>query len=169
MSTVERLLDELSNLDVAIIPCGDRIKINAPKGVLTPELIDRIRRNKSEILADKKTHTNKISPEKDRHHRHHRHSGGRLDHEIVTHGWDPETAALIQWFTEDGQYRIPDEPFRLSSWQLIVNPQLFRETLLFGISMGPEKTHFRHGTFKADLRRLKELFGEETRSEENNS
>ena len=84
-------------------------------------------------------------------------------------GWDRETASLIQWFLDEGQHRFPVEPFRLSPWQLIVNPHLFKESILFGISMGPEKIHILHGTITADLRRLKELFDNNPTSEEESS
>lgn len=79
-------------------------------------------------------------------------------------GWNPETAELIVWFLDEGQHRIPDEPFNFTPWKHCVDPKRCMESILFDISLEPGKTRLRHGTFRADLRRLKELFGEETNS-----
>ncbi|MFH1998902.1 MAG: hypothetical protein ABIK28_04430 [Planctomycetota bacterium] len=79
-----------------------------------------------------------------------------LDTRVIL--WDPETESLIQWFLDEGQYRLPTESFQLTPWQRVNDPEHFKEAILFGISVGPETTALRHGTFTADLRRLKELF-----------
>ena len=49
--TPRELLEKLQALDVEIIADGDRIRCNAPAGVLTPELKEEMSRRKPEILA----------------------------------------------------------------------------------------------------------------------
>jgi hypothetical protein len=45
------LLTELRERDVRLVPQGDALKVNAPRGRLTAELLDRLRRCKWELLA----------------------------------------------------------------------------------------------------------------------
>ncbi|MBU0755607.1 MAG: hypothetical protein KJ645_10745 [Planctomycetes bacterium] len=80
-------------------------------------------------------------------------------HSQANTGWVPETVSLILWFLDEGQHRLPAEPFQLTPWQRVVDPHLFKDALLFCISAGPEIANLRHGTFAADLKRLHELFG----------
>ena len=80
----------------------------------------------------------------------------------VSSTWDSETARLIQWFLEEGQHRIPTKPFQLTRWQRVVDPALFMESIHFGISIGPDKVNLWRGTFQADLKRLKELIGQDS-------
>lgn len=49
--TVSALLDELSGLDVRLEAEGDRLRVNGPRGILTPETLDRVKRHKGELLA----------------------------------------------------------------------------------------------------------------------
>jgi thioesterase domain-containing protein len=49
--TIPQLLGRLRGLGVEVSADGDRLRINAPKGVLTPELRDELGRRKAEILA----------------------------------------------------------------------------------------------------------------------
>jgi hypothetical protein len=107
-----------------------------------------------------------ISTEKDRHHRHHRHEAPSPAVPAPPrtpqsqHDWDPEIAALIRWFIDDGQHRIPDEPFQLCPWIEVTNPNRFKEALLFDISMGTDGSRYRCGGLTDDLRRLKEKLNE---------
>ena len=161
MSAVKRLLEQLSSLNVDVILCGDKLKINAPKGILTPELIHRIRQSKSEILAATHAHTNIIRSEKDRHHRHHRHDASSPVIPEPLHaaqsqtGWPPEAADLIRWFINEGQHLIPAEPFRLCPWIEITNPKRFGKYLRFTIGLGPDFVTNKNGKLTEDLRMLK--------------
>ena len=156
MKPAIELLEELQAQDVHITLIGRKLKINAPKGTLNPVLVERLRALKSDLLEEL-VHSKDNYKEKDRHHRHHRHSPSEEVGEKSL--WDPETSDLVQWFLEEGQHRIPTEPFQLTPWQRVVDPELFKESIHFGISMGPDKVGQWRGTFTADLRRLKELFG----------
>ena len=49
--TIPQLLGRLRGLGVQVSADGDRLRINAPKGVLTSELRDELGRRKAEILA----------------------------------------------------------------------------------------------------------------------
>lgn len=164
MSTINQLLKELSDLDIDVILCAKTVKINAPKGILTRELIERIRERKAEILSAKNTHPHMISSEKDRHHRHDRHQGARCAVPVPSrfpqspHCWHPETAELIHWFIEEGQHRIPTKPFHLAPWMEVVDPEEFKKSLHFYISLGPDWITNRNGKLHEDLRLLKEKF-----------
>jgi len=48
--TVPAFLAELRNRDIALWADGDRLRCDAPAGVLTPELRDQMQQRKSEIL-----------------------------------------------------------------------------------------------------------------------
>lgn len=50
MSAVE-LLTELESRGVHITADGDRLRIRAPKGAITPELRERLEQNKPEIIS----------------------------------------------------------------------------------------------------------------------
>jgi len=161
MNQILFLTEKLNKLSVNLSLNGNSLKINAPLGILTLELEREIRENKAALMTELKR-TNKPYQEINRHKRHN--CLTKPNSEInkmppPKQCWNPETASLIQWFLEEGQHLIPDEPFQLSPWQKISNPKLFKEAIFFGISIGPEQTKLRHGTFTADLRRLKELFG----------
>ena len=80
--------------------------------------------------------------------------------------WDPEASDLIRWFLDEGQRRIPSEPFQLSPWQRVVDPGLFKEAILFDVSLGPTGPRNHCGAVIADLKRLKELFGEKPNPQE---
>jgi len=49
--TTQEFLAYLRSLDIKIWREGDQMRVNAPKGVLTPELRDEIAQRKEEILA----------------------------------------------------------------------------------------------------------------------
>ena len=46
-----QLIDNLTSLGVDLIPNGDRLKLLAPEGAITPELYQQIAANKPHILA----------------------------------------------------------------------------------------------------------------------
>ena len=48
--TIPALLAELRSRDIRVWADGDRLRCNAPAGVLTPELRDQLRQRKGEIL-----------------------------------------------------------------------------------------------------------------------
>lgn len=48
---MSRLLDEIRGRGIEIIPVGTDIRCRAPRGVLTPDLVEKIRVHKSELLA----------------------------------------------------------------------------------------------------------------------
>lgn len=50
MKTIADLMSYFRNLDIKIWADGDRLRYNAPKGVLTPELRDQLKEHKAEIL-----------------------------------------------------------------------------------------------------------------------
>ncbi|NPV80172.1 MAG: hypothetical protein HPY52_07830 [Firmicutes bacterium] len=45
------LLRRLQSLDIELTPCGDELHFNAPKGALTPELLQEMKTHKQELLA----------------------------------------------------------------------------------------------------------------------
>lgn len=45
------ILSDLTRRGVRLAPNGDRLHVDAPKGLLTPELLDELRRHKAELLA----------------------------------------------------------------------------------------------------------------------
>ncbi len=52
MSTnVAEILSDLTRRGVWLAPNGDRLYVDAPKGLLTPDLLDELRRHKAELLA----------------------------------------------------------------------------------------------------------------------
>lgn len=51
MRTIEQLLSHLNALDVKLWVEGDRLRLNTPKGVLTPELMDELGARKGEVIA----------------------------------------------------------------------------------------------------------------------
>lgn len=48
--TAAALLRDLVRLGVVLRVEGDRLKVHVPKGVLTPDLVDRLRAHKAEVL-----------------------------------------------------------------------------------------------------------------------
>ncbi|NEO28499.1 MAG: hypothetical protein F6K03_16880, partial [Kamptonema sp. SIO4C4] len=57
MKSLEIFLSELSSLDIKLLAQGDRLRCNAPKGTLTPELKAQLVQRKSEILEHLSSHT----------------------------------------------------------------------------------------------------------------
>ncbi|MDY7016179.1 MAG: condensation domain-containing protein, partial [Cyanobacteriota bacterium] len=51
MATIEELLSDLHHLDIKLWLEGQRLRYNAPKGALTPELRDRLVERKAEIIS----------------------------------------------------------------------------------------------------------------------
>jgi len=51
MTNAQQILAELDRADIIIERRGDRLKIDAPVGALNADLLDRIRRHKSDILG----------------------------------------------------------------------------------------------------------------------
>ena len=51
MKTVEKLLSRLNRLDVKIRLEGDFLRLNAPEGTLTPELLASISEHKTKIMG----------------------------------------------------------------------------------------------------------------------
>lgn len=49
--TPQALLDELKQLNVKVSLNGDRLRLEAPAGVLTPDLREKIRQHKTELAA----------------------------------------------------------------------------------------------------------------------
>lgn len=51
MNTAAALLADLQAHDVAVVPEGDRLRLKAPKGTMTPDLLARVRECKPALLA----------------------------------------------------------------------------------------------------------------------
>lgn len=51
MSAVLSILDDLAQLGVIATANGDKLHLNAPRGALTPDLLDRLRVHKQDLLA----------------------------------------------------------------------------------------------------------------------
>ncbi len=49
--TVQELLEELARPDIRLQPAGDKLRVDAPKGVLTDGLREAIRRHKAQLLC----------------------------------------------------------------------------------------------------------------------
>ena len=47
----EQILSYVRQKKVVLIPDGDRIKYNAPSGIMTPEIVETIREHRQEILG----------------------------------------------------------------------------------------------------------------------
>lgn len=82
-------------------------------------------------------------------------------------GWDPETAGLIQWYFDEGQWRLPTKSYDLTPWIRVIDPEKFKKALLGDISAGPSGPRNKFGALITVLRRLHELFGEEPKTQEN--
>lgn len=65
--------------------------------------------------------------------------------------WDPETAALIEWFAGTTP---PTHPFRLQQAVTIARPDAYWKYLQGDIAAGPNSARGRTGAFQDDLRRL---------------
>ena len=70
--------------------------------------------------------------------------------------WDPEIAALIEWFLRTPP---PPKPFDLHQGVTVLRPDRFWEYLRGDIAAGPGVARAYSGAFQKDLRRLAELFG----------
>jgi len=220
MTTV-RLLDDLRATGVLVTVEGGKLKIRAPRDVLTQELLSRLKNQKAELLrllnsetpnsddsidrtrseySDRvnsvisviKTGDNSTRTEKPcnicqgtRFWRHTEpdhwlcsrcHPPAAPDvvveeHEIQVDpipqaDWGPGGELLVTWFLEEGQYRIPAEPFMLTSWIKVTNPEKFRESIKFDISCGPAGPRNRYGAAVEDLRRLHDLLTGEIENED---
>jgi len=163
MNAASELLHQLENMDVHISINNNKLRINAPEGCLTPDLVEQIRLLKPAILCELE-HGLSARSAKRRHRRHCRHPHHGMDAESVpSQDWEEETAVLIQWFLEDGQHRLPVIPLQLTPWLRIVDPARFKEAIHFGISVGPEKVKLWYPTFFTDLKHLKKsITNEET-------
>lgn len=163
MSVVEQFLQELLQLDINITLCGEEISIDAPKGILTIELVTQIRDNKPAIVAAMRG-ANQISDRHNRPNRPYRPSGTSPEprRRDTAAEWDQKTVALVRWFIDEGQHLIPAEPFQLTKWITITKPDRFKEAMLFDISMGPDGLRSRIGSLQENLRRIKERLMERT-------
>ncbi|MCH8112836.1 MAG: hypothetical protein IH905_12935 [Proteobacteria bacterium] len=65
--------------------------------------------------------------------------------------WDPETAALIEWFLKT---KPPSGPFRLQQAVTIARPDKYWEYLKGDVAAGPSRVRGRTGALQDDLRRL---------------
>lgn len=70
---------------------------------------------------------------------------------------------LIDWFLRDGQKQIPTEPFNLAPWLKVVDPAVFRDSLLLDISCGADGPRARTGAIQEELERLRRFLDEEAR------
>ncbi len=70
--------------------------------------------------------------------------------------WDPETAALIKWFSRTPP---PSERFELCHAVTVLWPARYWRALEFDILAGPSKGRAYTGALQSDLRRLARLFG----------
>ena len=70
--------------------------------------------------------------------------------------WEPEIAALIEWFNGTTP---PPEPFELHQGVTVLRPEGFWQYLKDDIAGGPGVARARMGSFQKDLRRLAVLFG----------
>ena len=70
--------------------------------------------------------------------------------------WEPEIAALIEWFQKTPP---PPEPFELHQGVTVLRPGRFWESLKGDIAGGSGKARAFTGAFQKDLRRLAELVG----------
>ena len=66
---------------------------------------------------------------------------------------DPDTEALIAWFHATRE-RLPAEPYQLTAWQRIVNPQRFYDALTMDIAAYPHGP--RSHVIGEDLRHLRQ-------------
>ena len=71
-------------------------------------------------------------------------------------GWNPDTAALIEWFLNTAP---PESPFELQQAVTIVRPAHYWEYLKGDIAAGPNRARSKTGALQDDLRRLHQLFG----------
>ena len=71
-------------------------------------------------------------------------------------GWDEETIALINWFSNTPP---PAEPFQLYPNVWIARPERYWQALRADITAGPQGPRAHYGALQKDLRRLAVLFG----------
>ncbi len=69
--------------------------------------------------------------------------------------WEPETTALIEWFSRTPP---PSEPFKMYPAVTVLRPARYWRYLQADILAGPGKARSYTGSLKRDLQRLAELF-----------
>ena len=134
------LLKEAQAAGLKIEAIGNTLRIRGPKRA--EPIARQLLKNKQAVLAELKRDT---------------------DVTLEVPCWDPETAALIHWFLNEGQHRIPRKPFLLYSWARVVDQTKFIDSLLFDIAWGPSNPRNLYGALIADLKRLKELFSNDSK------
>ena len=134
------LLKKAQAAGLRIEAIGNVLKIRGPKRAAP--IARRLLENKQAILAELLRKSGAV---------------------VIDQGWNPEAAALIKWFLVEGQNLIPSDPFHLTPWQRVVDPKLFIKSILFDISWGPSNPRNLYGALAADLKRLKELFSNDSK------
>ena len=142
MTSTVALIDELRGRGVEFAVAGERLHWRAPRGAMTPGLVDALRQHKGEVMALLENDVD---------------DAGLVDESVLAgHAWDAETTQLIRWFlgTEP-----PSEPFELERAVTIAHPGEYWEYLIGDSAAGPGKGRSYYGAFEANLRRLYQLFG----------
>jgi hypothetical protein len=70
----------------------------------------------------------------------------------------PDLTLLVSWFRQARAARqLPDVPFPLSSWEMVVDPARFYAALEADIAAGPRGVRAKLGGLTASLGRLRSL------------
>ena len=148
--TAVELLSFCWSRNVVLTPIGHRLKVDAPEAELTPDLVNRLRLNKTELLT-------LLQPGKP---------------EEVTAPltlWpaekgEPDDSASIEWpaalvdfvlllTPED----LPPEPFQLNAWTTVIDRTKFLRSVQTDLRAGHTGPRARLGAVQADLRHLQSL------------
>ena len=133
------LLPDLKKRGVELSIDGDRLRWRAPRGIMTAETVETLRRHKPAIIESLTLPAPEISSS---------------SAPIEVRGWDDKTAELIRWFLNT---RPLAEPFELSKGVTVIRPALWWAAMRRDIAAGPGVGRAYTGALQQDLRRLAEL------------
>ena len=144
MSTAPELVRKVQAAGGRIAAIGSRLKLSAP-APLPDGLVNELRAHKAEVVSFLQGRAS--SSERD---------DGAHQRPLPKPIWEPEIAALIEWFNRTTP---PPAPFELHQGVTVLRPDRFWEYLKGDIAAGPGKARAFTGAFQKDLRRLALLFG----------
>ncbi len=144
MNAAPELVQEVQAAGGRIVFADGRLKLSAP-APLPDGLVNELRIHKAEVLSFLQGQASSSGED-----------AGAPQRPLPSPAWDPEIAALIEWFNRTPP---PSKPFELHQGVTVVRPAHFWEYLKGDIAGGPDKARAFTGAFQKDLRRLAQLFG----------
>jgi len=141
------LLSDLSVIGYEIFLEGETIRLRYQKPDTPPEsarqLIDELRKYKTEAVNILKTGNNTITP-----------TEKTQPRAIVKAIWPSEVQVLMDWFMK---LETPTEPFYLEPHRRVIDPEKFFVSLQNEIAIGPSCPRNRTGALLCDLKILRKI------------